>query len=843
MVGYWIALSTAVTDGDCPPNSTEARGFMNQGALTALEFDRIVEAARSFAQTPFGAARLEALRPSRDPGHVERALALTGEMAEFLDEREQLSLEAPEGVDASLGALAIAGGALEPLQLRAVADFLASIERSQAQLLGQADRCPRLARLVEGVASFAPEVAEIRRVIPPSGELIDTASPQLEAIRQRLRKQRSRLRSTLQSFLRSRDTARYLQDEIVTDRNGRYVLLVKSEHRATIPGIVHGSSASGSTLFLEPLSTVEINNDVVALEQQEAEEVRRILRGLSNALRQRATELHRAIDVATDLDVVQAKAKLGRAMDAVAPTPSPDGQLALEAARHPLLIPAVISRLENDQGSSRPSAGPVPVDIRFDPPTTVLLITGPNTGGKTVALKTVGVLALMAQAGLHVPAASATLPVFGSVFADIGDEQSIAANLSTFSWHVTNIAAMDRDLRLPALVLLDEIGAGTDPTEGGSLGMAVIEHFRERGSLVLATTHSDMLKSYAATATGVECAAFGFDPESFAPSYRLMYGAPGRSLALEIADRLGLPAAVITSARRFRSEREAQLADHLTKVEQQLQTLEHDRAALAESQGRAAEVEASLGSREAALREREETLKQRRDDKVDRHLREARGEIDAVVADLKRQVDALTADIAARDRLAALTTGDTGALRAGARHALDAVESAFQRGTDAQPTASAHLGAGRDTPRVGEHVRVGGLGLEGVLTLTDGRDGEVEVHGKRLRVSLDELTSSGGAARPAPAHVSVQVQELEDVSTDLNVIGCRVDEAQSRAEKFLDQAILSEARTVRIIHGHGTGKLRRGLGEFLKEHPLVTGFRSAPPAEGGGGVTVVELKD
>ena len=816
---------------------------MNQGALKALEFDRIVEAVRSLAQTPFGRARLEGLRPSRDPHKVERAIALTSEMVACLAERDQLPLEGSESVDASLAALAVAGRALEPLQLRGIADFLASVEHTKKTFDGQTKALPLLTGLVAGIASFAPEIGEIRRVIQPSGELIDRASPQLEAIRQRLHKQRSRLRSTLQSFLRSRDTARYLQDEIVTDRNGRYVLLVKSEHRATIPGIVHGSSSSGSTLFLEPLSTVEINNDVVALEQQEAAEVHRILLGLSNALRRRAAELHRAIEIATELDALQAKARLGRAMGAVAPKTSPDGRLTLEGARHPLLIPAVMSRLDTTAHPSHAGSDPVPVDIRLDPPTQVLLITGPNTGGKTVALKTTGLLAMMAQAGLHVPAASATLPVFRSIFADIGDEQSIAANLSTFSWHVTNIDAMDRSLSLPALVLLDEIGAGTDPIEGGALGMAVIEHFRERGSLVLATTHFDMLKSFASTAPGVESAAFGFDPDSFAPTYRLVYGSPGRSLALEIAERLGLPGALIGAAKRFRSAREAQLADHLTKVEDQLQSLDRERAAVVESRREVAEAEASLRDREEAIRQRETQLRQRLDDKIDRRLREARLEIDTVVGDLKRQAETLRAQVAAEGRLVSLTTGDTGSLRAGARQALDAVEAHVREAPGDRPPTRTAADEGHSPPRVGDRVRVGGLGLEGVLRMADGQDGEVEVHGKRLRVPLADLTRSGGSSRPAPAHVSVQVQDAEDAPTDLNVIGCSVDEARGRAEKFLDQAILSEARTVRIIHGHGTGKLRRGIGELLKEHPLVAQFHTAPPAEGGGGVTIVEFKD
>src|SRR5262249_7866126 len=323
--------------------------------------------------------------------------------------------------------------------------------------------------------------------------------------------------------LRGKETAKYLQDQVVTERSGRYVLVVKAEHRSAIPGIVHGASTSGASLFLEPLSTVEINNDIVALEEQEAEEIRRILLALTDAFRSRAADMQRTVEAATELDVLQGRARYSDAINGVQPALSTDGAFELQAARHPLLKQAV------------------PVTIKVIPPSTVLLVTGPNTGGKTVALKTAGLLALMAQSGLRIPAADGSrVPVFRSIFADIGDEQSIEASLSTFSAHITNIASMDRALATPALVLLDEVGSGTDPVEGGALGVAVIDHFRSRGATVVATSHYDALKTYASTTDGVVTAAFGFNAETFAPTYELQYGSPGRSLALEIAARLGL---------------------------------------------------------------------------------------------------------------------------------------------------------------------------------------------------------------------------------------------------------------------------------------------------------------
>ena len=477
---------------------------MHAGALRALEFDRVVEAVRSLALTPLGAGRLADLRPQTDPRGVQSALAGTTETVKYLTDSPLIPLEAPADLENILSGLAIEARVLESSQLLKLADFLASVEQTRGAIRRVSGSFPILRAVADQASSFEPEVAEVRRKIEPSGEMVDQASVGLQTVRERLRKQRARLRGTLESYIRGKETARYLQEQIVTDRGGRYVLVIKTEHRTAIPGIVHGSSTSGASLFLEPLSTVDINNDIVALEENEAAEVRRILLALANGFRKRAIEVHRTVQAATELDVLQAKARFAQLVDGVEPVLTTDGRFELRAARHPLLIEAVDARLgtpASEPEHPRPApAQPVPVDLLLIPPTTALIVTGPNTGGKTVALKTVGLLALMAQAGLHLPAATGSqVPVFRSIFADIGDEQSIAANLSTFSWHVTNIVSMDRALGLPALVLLDEIGAGTDPTEGGALGMAIIEHFRGRGALVVATTHSDMLKSYAST--------------------------------------------------------------------------------------------------------------------------------------------------------------------------------------------------------------------------------------------------------------------------------------------------------------------------------------------------------
>ena len=822
---------------------------MHNGALRALEWDAIVEVVRSFALTPIGEARLAELEPLSDPHRAAQLLAATVEGAKYLDANPPFSLNAPADLETLLSALAVEGRALDPLRLLAFAEFLDSLALTCATIRRVSGPFPTLKALAENCGSFKNQIAEVRSKIDPSGEVNDNASPELARVRTQLRKQRTRLRSTLESYLRGKDTSRYLQDQVVSDRDGRYVLVVKAEHRAAIPGIIHGSSGSGASLYLEPLSTVEINNEIVALEQQEREEVHRILRQLTDAFRLKPIELRQAVDAAAGLDVIQAKVRFAHLTSGVAPGLSTDGRLELRAARHPLLIPAVAARQAAADESRRergdvPAREPVPVDVLVIPPTSVLLITGPNTGGKTVALKTAGLLALMAQAGLFVPAAEARLPVFRTIFADIGDEQSIAASLSTFSWHITNIASMDRSLALPALVLLDELGAGTDPLEGGALGVAIVEHFRTRGALVISTTHYEALKTYAATTPGVTAAAFGFTPDTYEPTYHIQYGSPGRSLALEMAGRLGLNRTIIDSARKNLSEREAQLAEHLAKVDTDLRALEHERRLLKREREALGDADSRARVREDALRQREETFKLRLNEKLDERLRDARLEIDAVVADLKKQAAAL-AEQASRNLAASPSPGDTGRLRGDARAAIDALVDKYRK----DPAAPAPPDpAPARSVAVGDRVVLGSLGLEGVVVNVHDREAEVEVRGKRFRAPTAELRviGSGGGAKPepAPVRVNVQLQPRDgNASSELLLVGHTVDQALDRLEKFLDESLLSEQRTLRLIHGFGTGRLKEAVVDYLQKHPLVTKVRAASPQEGGGGVTIAELKD
>jgi DNA mismatch repair protein MutS2 len=791
---------------------------MQPSALRALEFDRIVEAVTDFALTPMGAERLSRLRPSTDPQQVAQWQAATTETVRFLTAHGLFPLRASSDLPHILTALAVEGRALESLRLLVLSTFLDSIDDARAGIRRAPGSFPLLDAATAAAASFKGETAQVREKIDASGEVFDHASPELRVIRDRLRKQKARLRSTLESYLRGKETAKYLQDQVVTERNGRYVLVVKAEHRGGIPGIVHGTSTSGASLFLEPLSTVEINNDIVALDEQEAEEVRRILLALTELFRRRAADLQRTIDAAIELDVLQGRARFSESIDGVEPAVSTDGAFELQAARHPLL------------------RNPVPVTIKVIPPATILLVTGPNTGGKTVALKTAGLLAMMMQAGLRIPAEHGSrLPVFRSLFADIGDEQSIEASLSTFSAHITNIASMDRGLVTPALVLLDEVGSGTDPIEGGALGVAIVDHFRRRGATVIATSHYDQLKTYASTTEGVASAAFGFELSTFAPTYQLIYGSPGRSLALEIAGRLGLNPAVVAAARENLSAREAQLAEHLAKIDHDMRALEHEHRLAARERETLQTEEVRMQQREDALHQREETFKKRLNAELETQVRAARREIEEVIAALKAKADA----IAHGPRL--VTTGDTGKARTDARAAVDAIAA---RVNDGEMSASAGPEPLAPSPvAVGNRVIVGGLGLEATVTSVHDGTADLDVRGKRMRASIRDLRVVGGQAAAPRVSVHVELQPRETTSADLNVIGCTVDEAITRVERFLDESLLGDQRVIRLIHGYGTGQLKRALAGFLQQHPLVARFATAPPNQGGGGVTVVELKD
>jgi DNA mismatch repair protein MutS2 len=816
---------------------------MQPAVYRALEFDRIRESLAREALTPFGRERALSLEPSIEPPAVQKRLDQTQEAMAWLKAGGTLAIDATDDLPGVLDALAVAAEPLAPLQLLALARFTDSVETVAKAIASDASH-----RLLDEIASkvtpFARESAAVERAILPSGDIADDASPALRDMRDALRRQRAKLRSTLEGLTRGRDTAKYLQDQIVTDRNGRYVVVVRSEHRGAIPGIVHGASASGASLYLEPLTTVDLNNDIVALVDREKEEVLRILGALTESFRVRIADLDVMVEAAAEIDELHAKARLATRVGGTAPTLATDTRIEFRGARHPMLRGTGLFSTDVDRSGTE--AGPVPSDLVIVPPTRALVISGPNTGGKTVALKAAGLLALMAQAGLLIPVeASSTFTPFRSIFADIGDEQSIAASLSTFSARVANLVEMDRALELPALILLDEVGSGTDPVEGGALGTALIDHFRRRGAIVIATTHDDALKSYAATTPEVAAGAFGFDPQTYAPSYRLVYGAPGRSLALEIAERLGMPAGVIADARARRSGRESQLAAHLARVDAELAALERQKRLTEDERAMLTRERNALLEREMRLAEREAVLKKRLDDKLNERLREARAEVDAVVADLKSRAGALAGQAT---RGPVLSTGDVGGLRAQARAALDTIGASIESGEPKEAQGGRPFD---EPPAAGERVYVTPFG-EAIVRGVSGRHVEVEIRGKRMRVSLDDLrrleAGKPGSrdAKKSPGRDVRQPGTRDPIhlpSAELVVIGATVEDALARAEKFLDTALLADERRLRVVHGHGTGRLRDALRTFFREHALVASVAPAPDNEGGQGATIVELKE
>ena len=791
-----------------------------------LEFDRIVDAVTALAITPLGAVALAELEPSTDPKVVSAAQAATTETVKFLERQPLFPLRAGDALPDALDALDVQGRPLEPLQLRLLAEFVDSVDQSRAAIGRAGADFPILRDLVAHVTAFKAEVEAVRQAIDPGGEVLDQASPELKRIRNELRQKRQKLRGTLEQFTRG-SSSKYLQDEVITERNGRFVLMVRAEHRGSVPGIVHGTSTTGATLFMEPAATVEINNDIVELEDREREEILRVLLELTDRFRARPGDIEIARHVARDLDVLQAKARYSSQLNAVEPEFTIDTSLQLKESRHPML----------DK--------PVPVDVLLDPPNRVLLITGPNTGGKTVALKTAGLFALMAQAGLHVPAKSARLPIFRCVFADIGDEQSIEASLSTFSSHIRNLVAMDRELETPALVLLDEVGTGTDPNEGGALATAIVQHFRQRGALVIATTHFDAVKTWGIGTEGVAVAAFAFDPQNFAPTYKLLYGAPGRSLAIEMAQRLGMPQSVISAARGYLSDDQKRLQAHLSRLDAQARALESERTRLERDKRAFNETNAELTKREKSLAEREEVFKKRLNERLDERLRQAKRDVDAVIEQLKEKSEAIAEKASLR---AAVNTGETGSARAEARAEIDRIVGDLRHPSTGGEAV--RRGESLDSPEVGSRVTVGGLGLEGVVLSIDGNRAEIDVRGKRIQAKVKELRvlappspSPSASARQGKVRVNLDLKPREGLLSELNVIGMTVDQAIDRVSRFLDDTLVTDLQEVRIVHGHGTGQLRKGLQAFLKTHPQVAKYYAAPENQGGGGATIVELKE
>jgi DNA mismatch repair protein MutS2 len=818
---------------------------VNAHTFRNLEFEKIRALLLQQAGSAGGRALVEGLQPSRDLRRVQQALSETTEAVRILAALGRQPYHDLPDLAVLLPQARVAGVHLDPGDLLDVASFIeggVEITRRVARVEG----APWLSSRAAKVPDTTEVAAAIRRAILPSREVADDASPKLADLRRTLTRLRSQLTSVMESYLRDRDTERLLQDKVVTTRNDRYVLLVKTDHKGALPGVIHGSSGSGQSVFVEPLPAVELNNDIVEVQDEERREVVRILTELTARVGARGDDLELALSVLAELDAGQAKALLARDMQAVEPEVTEALELDLPEARHPLLMPVFQERLGQEASRQR---APVPVSLRVGFGEPVLVISGPNTGGKTVALKTLGLSALMAQSGLHVPAAAGTrLPVFKRIYADIGDEQSIAESLSTFSAHLAAIGEMTRDLELPALVLLDEVGAGTDPTEGGALGVAIVDHFRKRGAMVAATTHHGLMKGYAQSTPGVASGSFGYDPKSYEPTYRLSLGVPGRSLALEMAERLGLPASVVEDARARRDDKEAQAEALLTRLEREKAELEEvrrrtevDRTLVESRLAEQKKAEKELAAKKRTELETFARELKRRSEEASRKAADAIREAVKRVEDARRSIET-EATKARGDAVAGIQAAQQEALQGTGAPSVDEVEM------PSLPLA------------VGQRVRVKNMGIVGeVLAMPNEGTTEVAVGGKRWLVAPSDLvplsggppakarpSSSPGLAPPGSPRLGgggVSVSARAEAPAEINLVGLTVDEALPRVDKLLDEATVSNRSQVRIIHGFGGGKLKKAVAGLLQGHPHVASFRPGAANEGGGGATIVEIKE
>jgi DNA mismatch repair protein MutS2 len=824
---------------------------MNNQAFGTLEYDQLRTLVRRGAQTPMGRARLDALAPLDNLESLRRALRATAECVELRQRGASWSFSELADPSDALARLHIEGATLEPLAILELARLCEQSLSARASILAERERAPVLWEAVEALPRELHSLAaRVSSKILPSGELDDRASPELARIRHDITRLRSSIARSLESLMRRSEAA--IQDELVTVRNDRFVIPVKSDHRGRVQGVAHGFSSSGATIFIEPLETIDSNNELQALRETEEREIHRILSTLTEELRRELDALELAARAVAELDFVGAKGAFLSRFDCIVPEINETGTLVLTEARHPLL----------EENLRAAGGAVVPVSFSLDATHPVMVISGANAGGKTVVLKTTGLLALMALSGLPVPAGAARIPFYASVLADIGDHQSLAANLSTFTSHVANISRMIELCRAPALVLLDEVGTGTDPEEGSALGVAVVDHFRRAcGAHVLATTHYSGLKMYAANEEAVINASVEFDEKSLQPTYRLLVGIAGSSSGLEIARRFGFPAGLVTTAAEHVVASARDAAQYLRRIKRESEDAEALRRALEEERAAVAEKYASLDV-EAARREsaREEAFErelltasaefERRArelvSKIEDRTERARVEREAQkqAAELKRQ-----AKTTAR---AASASASTQAHPRPVRVVRDGRVLDFDSPAETDITPAIRTAPARSI-KVGDRVRLLSFGSIGIVDNLSGDDAEVRVKSLRFREKVSNLELVE-AALPAPetgrgarlrvsrgTEVRLSTPDHE-ARTELNVIGRTTDEAVDETDKFLDEAFLNSLSQVRIVHGHGTGALRRAIAKLLNDHPHVERFMQAPPNQGGAGATVVELR-
>ncbi|OLB36348.1 MAG: hypothetical protein AUH11_11455 [Acidobacteria bacterium 13_2_20CM_57_17] len=801
---------------------------MSRTAQDVLEFDKLRELLRLRTTCAPGRRAVDELAPGMERAALESAFELIREAAEWLRAGHELGFAALADPQGWLERIEGTGAVLEPGKFLDAASLLETAAWLRQQFREEAAKFPLLAARAASLGDFRDMQAAIRRCVLPNGEINDDASSTLRRIRANITETRETTQKSLKQILRARNAE--AGEDYVTLRNDRFVIPVRAEHRRSIPGVVHGASATGQTVFMEPFETVEANNQLVQLAEDEAAEIVRILRELTEKLQMIRGPLLAAAGTIAELDSVFARARFAREFDAAMPEFSTTNELRLEGARHPVLEDKL--RKEN--------RAVVPMTVTLGGEERVLVISGPNTGGKTVALKTTGMAALAAQSGIPVAAQSAVFPLFDRVLVDIGDEQSIAADLSTFSAHMLNLKTMLEAATPNSLVLVDEMGTGTAPEEGAALAVALLDEFRAKNCIVMATTHHDRLKTYASTTPGVVNAAVEFDDVNLRPTYRLMVGVPGGSSGIAIAKRLGMATSIIERARSLLTPESREAADLIAYLHRSRDELDRMQKQMVEERH--------------AL---EEERKKLRTEWVERQQKRIK-ELEAQFAEMQKRFDENVARVveAVKERGPRTQVEKTARrkmqdVRGEAREELNAAvlqtiaESQADLGVNASPeTVSA------DRLQPGAKIRVRGFSKPVVLRRIDGSSAEIEAGPLRMKVALGEIAGIEGAAPASKSSspgnklpsVTVTSQRSEaGVSDEINVIGMTVEEATDRLDKFLDDAALAHKARIRIIHGHGTGALRKGIGEFLASHPLVEKHSFEAEEHGGKAITIVEL--
>ncbi len=785
-----------------------------------IEWDQVLALLAGETGTPMGRERALALEPWTDATLIRKALGETAEARRVLAGTGPPPWWGIADLRPILERAERPGSALEATELAAFLPFLEAIGRLRAYGAGTSAVSPALGKRFSRLAECPALRESLARSLSEEGALKDGASPSLKKLRNRIRDLRREIVKRLEAFFALPEAQQIFQDRFVTLRHGRYVLPVRAEARARLRGLLHDRSQSGATLFVEPESVVEANNEVTQFLREEELEIARILLALTDEVRAHLSDLRGLVEEIGALDLIVARALLADRMQATEPELDPGKTVVLHDTRHPLLLA---------RSWKEPGSPVVAIDIRLSAERPLLIVTGPNAGGKTVALKCLGLSVLMAQAGLHLPVREGSrLPIFSGFFAVVGDEQSVAENLSTFSAFVKQVRRILEESDAGSVVLLDELGAGTDPDEGAALARAILEELEARGALVMATTHLEPLKAFAATHPTAENASVEFDSERLVPTYRLLYGRPGQSYALTIGARLGLPAGVIERAEGFRSAQAQNLQTLLSRLDSQARESAERLRILEREQSQAASLLAQ----------------------AERESAEARAKAQAIVAKAKAEAATLLTKIrqAVGEEWERLKASER------SRRTLEATRKRL--GELSAPLTIAEPTGEVGDPQVGDAVEVPHLGLKGALVAVAGPTATIQAGGVTARVPVQALrivpSARGGAGieqfRPTPAHGGrpahgrVEIPSKAGIAAELHLLGKTTDEVQTIVEKYLDDAFLGGLPQVRLVHGKGTGALRKAIHELLAVHPLVESFRPGEPYEGGSGATVVELK-